>query len=269
MKRPRVLTCAAALLAFTTALPHRAASQSAPAAPPQPAAAKDPGLPSAAEVLERYRTAIGGEEAFRKHTSRTVKGTFEIPAQGIKGELTMYAAAPNLSRVIVTLPGLGELQRGFDGKIGWSIDPAIGPRLLEGRELDEFRHSAEFYDELHEPGQFKSMTVVGKTTFEGQEVYELRLVRQSGFEYTEYFNVESGLMAGARVNASSPMGQTPMTSIIDEYKRFDGLLLATLTRQRMMGLEQVMTVSSVVFDAVDAKKFEQPPAIAALAGQKR
>lgn len=261
------LATAAVLLALACSLPPGASAQApARAAPASRAAAT---LPSADQILQRYRDAIGGEEAIRKHTARSVKGTFEIPAQGIKGDLTLFAAAPNLIRVIVTLPGLGELQRGFDGTLGWSIDPAIGPRLLEGRELDEFRHSADFYDELHEPEKFKSITVVGQTTFEGQQVYELRLVRDSGFEYTEFFSVDTGLIVGGRLNASSQMGQMPMTSAIGEYKAFGGMLLPTVTRQRMMGLEQVMTIASVSFDPVDPKMFELPPAIASLAAQRK
>jgi hypothetical protein len=65
------------------------------------------------------------------------------------------------------------------------------------------------------------------------------------------------------------MGQMPMTSVITEYKPFGGLMVPTVTRQRMMGLEQVMTIASVSFDAVDPKTFELPPAIAALAAQKK
>jgi hypothetical protein len=264
MSPTRPLATAAVLLALAGSLPPGASAQ-APAPASQAAAA----LPSAEQILQRYRDAIGGEEAIRKHTARSVKGTFEIPAQGIKGDLTLFAAAPNLIRVVVTLPGLGELQRGFDGTLGWSIDPAIGPRLLKGRELDEFRHSADFYDELHEPEKFKSITVVGQTTFDGQQVYELKLVRDSGFEYTEYFSVDTGLIVGGKLNASSQMGQMPMTSVIAEYKEFGGMLLPTVTRQRMMGLEQVMTVASVSFDPVDPKMFELPPAIASLAAQKK
>lgn len=252
----------AALLAATALPSAQAPARAAPVAQAAP-------LPSAEEILARYRAAIGGEEAIRKHSFRSVKGTFEIPAQGIKGNLSVVAAAPNSILFVVTLPGLGELQRGYDGKLAWSIDPAIGPRLLEGRELDEFRHSADFYDELHDPAKFKSITVVGRTQFEGQDVYEVKLVRDSGFEYTEFFSVESGLMVGGKLNASSHMGQTPMTSVITEYKPFDGLLLPTVTRQRTMGLEQVITVGSVSFDAVDPKTFELPPVIAALAGQKK
>jgi hypothetical protein len=254
--------------ALLTALAMPVVDAAQPPAPAPAAQAAAP-LPSADEILKKYRTAIGGEEAIRKHTSRSVKGTFEIPAQGMKGDLAVVAAAPNFIRVVVTLPGLGELQRGYDGKLGWSIDPAIGPRLLEGRELDEFRHSADFYDELHEPAKFKAITVVGRTEFEGHDVYELKLVRDSGFEYTEFFSVESGLMVGGKLNASSQMGQMPMTSVITEYKPFGGLMVPTVTRQRMMGLEQVMTVASVSFDAVDPKTFELPPAIAALAAQKK
>ena len=220
-------------------------------------------------MLKKYRVAIGGEEAIKKHTTRSVKGTFEIPAQGMKGDLSIMAAAPDMIRVMVTLPGLGELQRGYDGKLGWSIDPAIGPRLLEGSELAEFKHSADFYDDLHDPKKFKSITVVGKTMFEGQDCYELKLVKDSGFEYTEFFSVATGLIVGGKLNASSQMGSVPVTSAVSDYKAFGGVLVPTITRQRMMGLEQLTTVISVSFDPIDPKAFELPPAIAALAAQKK
>ena len=252
-------------------LPLRAQTP-APAPVPPPAVSAPqvaPALPPAEEVLKKYRAAIGGEEAIRKYTARSVKGTFEIPAQGMKGDLSIMAAAPDLIRVIVTLPGLGELQRGYNGKLGWSIDPAIGPRLLEGSELAEFKHSAEFYEDLHEPAKFKSIKLVGKTLFEGQDCYELRLVRDSGFEYTEYFSVATGLLVGGKLNASSQMGSVPVTSVVADYQAFGGVLMPKVTRQRMMGLEQVTTIVSVTFDPIDPKNFELPPTIAALAAQKK
>jgi hypothetical protein len=265
MTRTRLFLACTGLVAALTAgwtLDVRAQTPAAPAAVATP-------LPNAEEVLKKYRQAIGGEEAIRKHTARSVKGTFEIPAQGMKGDLSIMAAAPDMIRVMVTLPGLGELQRGYDGKLGWSIDPAIGPRLLEGNELAEFKHSADFYDDLHDPRKFKTITVVGKNMFEGQECYELRLVKETGFEYTEFFSVASGLIVGGKLNASSQMGSVPVTSMVSDYKPFGGVLVPTVTRQRMMGLEQLTTVISVSFDPIDPKAFELPPAIAALAAQKK
>jgi len=264
MTRARlVLVCSGLVTALVAGRAVNVRAQ-APAPP-----AVSPALPNADEVLKKYRVALGGEEAIKKHTTRSVKGTFEIPAQGMKGDLSIMAAAPDMIRVMVTLPGLGELQRGYDGKLGWSIDPAIGPRLLEGSELAEFKHSADFYDDLHDPKKFKSITVVGKTVFEGQDCYELKLVKDSGFEYTEFFSVATGLIVGGKLNASSQMGSVPVVSAVSDYKAFGGVLVPTITRQRMMGLEQLTTVISVSFDPIDPKAFELPPAIAALAAQKK
>ena len=267
MTRARVLIVRSGLVAALVA--GSAVALRAQAAPTGSAVPVSPALPSVNDVLKKYRAAIGGDEAIKKHTARSVKGTFEIPAQGMKGDLTVVAAAPDKIRVTVTLPGLGELQRGYDGKLGWSIDPAIGPRLLEGSELAEFKHSADFYDDLHEPAKFKSIAVVARTSFEGQDCYELRLVKDSGFQYTEFFSVATGLIVGGKLNASSQMGSVPVTSVVSDYKAFGGVLVPTVSRQRMMGLEQLMTVISVSFDPIDPKAFELPPAIAALAAQKK
>jgi hypothetical protein len=271
MTRTRIPVALAlfALVSGTVAVSAQTAPPPLQSPPPSAAPPAAPGLPTADAILQRYRDALGGEAAIRKHASRRFKGTFEIPAQGMKGDLTVTAMAPNLMTLVVSLPGLGELRRGFDGKVAWSVDPAIGPRLLEGREADEFKHSADFYDDLHEPAKFKSMTVVGKVPFEGQDSYEVKLVRDSGFEYTEFFSVDTGLIVGGKLKASSQMGEVPVTTVSGEYKEFDGVLVPTVTRQRMMGLEQVVTITSVSFDPVDPSEFALPPAIQALVGQQK
>ena len=94
-------------------------------------------LPAASEILSRYTRAVGGERAIRKYRSRRALGRFELRAQGIAGPLEILAAAPNRIRIRITLAGLGEMLRGYDGAIGWSMDPAIGPRVLSGGELEE------------------------------------------------------------------------------------------------------------------------------------
>ena len=111
--------------------------------------------------------------------------------------------------------------------------------------------------------------MVGRGSFEGQDCYEVRLLRHSGFEYTEYFSVESGLIVGGKLKANSQMGEVPVTTTAGAYKAFDGVLVPTVTKQRTMGLEQVLTVSSVSFEPVDPSEFVLPPAIAALVGQQK
>jgi hypothetical protein len=262
------LAGAAALLAVAVWSPAPVRAQAVPAAPaakPAPAAA----LPTAEEILKRYRTAIGGVSAIKKHTSRVISGVFEIMGQGMKGDLKILAAAPDLMRVTITLSSLGEIDRGYNGHIGWSIDPTVGPRLLEGKELDELKHSADFYDDLHDPKSYASITVVSQGPFEGQDCYEMKLVRTTGFEYTEFFNVKTNLLAGVKMNATNQMGSVPVTTIFGEYKTFGGVMTPTVTRQRMMGLESEMTITNVAFDPVDPKAFDLPAPIAALVKQQQ
>ena len=104
-------------------------------------------------MLQRYRAAIGGDAAMKKHSARTETGSFEISGQGMKGDLKVVAQAPDKMHQWITLPGLGNLEQGYDGSIGWSIDPAVGPRLLEGKELDQLKYAADFYQDLHDPAK--------------------------------------------------------------------------------------------------------------------
>jgi zinc protease len=259
-----------ALLAAVVALsPVRAVGQAAATAPKPAASSATAALPSAEEVLKRYRTAIGGENAIKRHTSRTIAGTFEIMGQNLKGDLKIAAAAPDSLHVTIVLPGVGNIERGYDGHVGWSLDPSVGPRLLEGKELDELKHSADFYDDLHDPKSYASITIVGQNQFEGADCYEMKLVRTSGFEYTEFFDVKTGLMAGMKMNTTSQMGTIPVVQIVGEYKTFGGVMTPTVSRQRMMGLESEMTITSITFDPVDPKSFDLPAPIAVLVKQQK
>ena len=236
-------------------------------APPAPSAAA--ALPDAAAVLKKYRNAIGGESAIKKHTARTVIGHFELPAQGMKGDLKILAAAPDRMKLTITLPGMGNLERGYDGKVGYSLDPAVGPRILDGPELEELKYSADFYDDLRDPSKYASAIVVAQGPFEGEDCYEVKLVRESGFTYHEFFSVKTGLLTGVKMNVTSQMGTVPVTTVHSEYKAFGGVMTPTVTRQKMMGLESVTTIDAMTFEPLDARAFALPAAIAALATQAK
>jgi hypothetical protein len=231
---------------------------------PESSQASAPALPSVDEVFEKYRRAIGGTAAIKKHRSRRIVGRFELTAQAIGGPLEIVSAVPNRLLLRMELGGLGRVERGFDGKTGWSVDPGIGPRLLDGRELDELRHSADFYSELKDVSQFASVAVLERAMFETKDCYVVKLVRSSGVEVTEYYDTSSGLLAGSKMNSTSAMGSIPTTLVVDEYKAFDGVLLPTKARQRAMGVEWVLITTSVEHDKVPPDAFAVPPEIAAL-----
>ena len=176
----------------------------------------------------------------------------------------MLAAAPDRLLLRMDVSGLGRIERGYDGTTGWSIDPGVGPRLLDGRELHELQHSADFYSELKDLSDYESVAVLERTTFEGKDCYAVRLVRKSGIELTEFYDVSTGLLAGSRMDSTSAMGSIPTTSVVDEYREFDGVRLPTRARQRAMGVEWVLTVTTVQHNVVPDEAFAPPAEIRAL-----
>jgi hypothetical protein len=187
-----------------------------------------------------------------------------MPGQGVEGEVDIIAARPDLMRLRITLPGVGEIQSGYDGRIGWSLDPMSGPMLLQGKALEQTKMDADFDASLHTEKQFKLLETVERTMFEGRPAYKIKAVRQSGEEDLEFFDVENGLMLGAMVTRESPMGPVKATHITSEYKEFGGMKIPVKIVQRMMGIEQVITITSVQFNTVDKAAFVPPPQIQAL-----
>jgi outer membrane lipoprotein-sorting protein len=227
-------------------------------------AASQESLPPARDIVERFVEATGGREALAKHNSRRALGQISMPSQGVEGTVELLAARPNLMRLRMTLPGVGEIQTGYDGRIGWSLNPLTGPMLLEGKSLEQTKLDADFDATLHPETRFTTLETVERTTFEGRPAYKIRAVRTSGDEDFEYFDVENGLMLGAMVTRETPMGSVKATHITTDYKEFGGTRIATKIIQRLMGTEQIITLASVEFDTVAKSAFELPPQIQAL-----
>lgn len=221
-------------------------------------------LPPAADVLARHVKAVGGKEALLKHKSSTMKGKIEIAGQGVGGDITAYGAAPNKVLIRFQLGGLGEIQQGYDGKVGWSINPLTGPKLLEGKELEDLRDGADYYNEAAGVEAFKSAQTVERTKFEGKECYKVKLVRKSGRELTRYYDVKTGLLAGSVSTQESQMGAIEVTTAVSDYKEFGGILAATKSVQSIAAGKFTITVTSIEYDSVDDKVFALPPQIKGL-----
>ena len=249
---------AAASLSPSTPLLAQAAGTRAPAAT-QPAA-----LPEARAIIDRHIQAVGGRKAILAHSSTRATGTYGVPAQGISGSFELLAAKPNKMLLRVTLGGIGEVVDAFDGTNGWTISPMTGPALVQGKELQEKLFDADFYGELHDPARYDSIKTVEKATFDGRPCYKISLVRKGGGEDFEFYDVATGLKAGATGTRDTPMGTITATETRGDYKKFGDLLQPVTIRQSAMGIEQVLTFATYEYDAVSPASFVAPPDIKAL-----
>lgn len=223
-------------------------------------------LPAAREVIDRHIEAIGGRAAIEGHSSSHARGAIEVVGQGLMGTMEIYAAAPDSTLVIVDFPAVGvESRTGYNGEVGWSIDPMTGERLLQGGELQQLIDEADFYGDLHAPEKFSSMETVGQVEFGGRQAYKLELVHTSGRNVTEYFDVETGHMIGVEGPQESLMGTMNAVTTLSEYQSFGDLMIPTSMLQDLGGLQTIrVTIEAVELDSVDPAVFALPPAIEAL-----
>jgi hypothetical protein len=271
MRRVLAVATLAAAVSAGPALSAQAPTPSKPAPPatgatkPVPAETSAAPLPSARSIIDRHIEAIGGRKAILSHTSSHATGTMTVAGSGITGALEIYSAKPDKSLVRINLGGIGEVVEGFDGVHAWSISPVTGPALTRGKELEEKKFDANFYSDLHE-GRYASMKTLEKTTFDGRPCYKVSLVMKNGSEDIDFYDVQTGLKAGAIVTREAQMGMGPMavTQVVLDYKKFGGLLVPTTLKQTAMGVEQVLKLTAVEFDNVPASTFDPPAQIKAL-----
>jgi hypothetical protein len=208
--------------------------------------------------------AIGGRDAVLRHSSLRAVGTFSMPGQGIAGTVERFAARPDRFREKVSMSGVGEMQLGFDGSVGWMVTPMTGPMVLTGKQLEQLRRDAEFDAALHDPAGYTALETGERVEFEGRPAYKVRALRTNGDEDFEFFDADNGLLIGSIVTRESPLGTMKATNVMSDYRAFSGLQLPTRQVQRVLGTEQVVTITSVEFGGVDPAAFAPPAAILAL-----
>lgn len=222
-------------------------------------------LPTARAVIDRHIEVAGGKDAFLKHESILIKGKTEVAGKELGGSMSLATKKPNKMALTVDMMGIS-IKTGFDGKIGWQLNPLTGPSVMEGGELRDVSRQSDFFAILKDDKGFKSMENLGKAEFEGEECYKIKLVYADGSEVTEYYSIKTGLQKGFVGSQESQLGTITATSVNEEHKKFGALTLPSRVTQKMAGagLSQTMVVQSVEFDNVPDSMFEPPAEIKAL-----
>lgn len=226
-----------------------------PAANAKPAAA----LPTVDEVLDKYVKAVGGKDAIMKHTSRSMKGTFDIEAMSVSGPIEILSKAPNKNTSTVAFPGMGNFVQVFDGEKAWSSNPMEGLRELSGNELSAMKRRSDFYSELNLKNQYKSLVVKGTEKVGSAEAYVIEAATGEGTPDKLYFDVASGLLLRQDAENDSPQGKLATETYMEDYKVVDGVKLPHLMRIVNPMFTATMKISEVKNGvAIEDAKFGKP-----------
>lgn len=220
-------------------------------------------LPDARAVLNRYAETVGGR-ALEAAPGVVMRGRVDLPSAGLSGSVESYMDNKGRSMQLIVLEGIGEMKQGTDTSFAWSLDPALGARILTDQEYADRRESESLAGMLRRASMVTEARTLARTTIDGQACVQLQLKWKSGRESTECFSEETGLLVSVSSVQRSQMGDVPYTSSIAEYMTVGNVKLPKRVVQRLAAQEFTITFSEIKLEAIDPAKLELPSEIRAL-----
>ena len=216
------------------------------------------GGPSADQLFEKYLTAVGGEAAVEKVTSRVMKGTITFGDRNIA--IDIYAKDPD-KRVSFTHTPEGDSITAFDGHEGWLGVPKRPVREMHGPDIEAAAMDADLHFPAHLKVMFSEVKVRGKETLGDRDAYVVIGEREGKPPLRLYFDEQSGLLVRLVRLGETPLGQLPTQIDYADYREVSGVKIPfrwTLARPGGRFTIQVSEVKQNV--PVDDAKFAKPPA---------
>lgn len=223
----------------------------------------------AADILDRYVAVTGGKKAYKSIKNRVVRGTLELVAQGIKGDVTIYAARPNLLYSLIEAEALGKIERGTDGQVVWESSMMTGPVIKEGQEKLDMLRDATFDRQVAWRETFKGASTVGVETVDGKTCDKIEMTPEAGHPQYWYYERESGLLVRLDAKIETQMGAIDMESYMKDYQATDNILMPRELRINVLGQERRLTTTSVEHNVdLPADRFTLPEGVRALVKQQ-
>jgi len=200
--------------------------------------------PAADSILDRYVAALGGADAIRRITSRSMKGSISVG--GHEAPIELLAKAPN-KRISITRMGGGESVTAFDGTAGWLGGGGRPPREMTAAESWAAGLDAEFYLPLRWKEIFPSVRGGRPETIGGAECQMLIASGPGHPPVRLYFDVMTGLLVRTVRYAETPVGRLPTQVDYADYREADGVKIPfrwTLSRPNGRFTIQIADVKS-------------------------
>jgi outer membrane lipoprotein-sorting protein len=217
---------------------------------------------TADEIVEKYLTAIGGADNWKKLESMQQIGT--AAAQGMNIPFTMSAMRPNLSKVELEIQGMKMVQECYDGAVGWSFNPFGGGNTATKMTDEEAQEAAKnsFEDDFIDyKTKGHTIELQGTEEIEGSKCFKISMKRKVGDEKIYYFDTETYVPVMFRFfSATGPMKGMAIETYMSDYKELNGLMVPYSTEVKIQGQSAaVMKAEKIELNAkLDKKIFEFP-----------
>jgi hypothetical protein len=214
-------------------------------------------LPTAAQILTKYFSAIGGTDAVAKLKTTVMKGKIERSENRVSEiEVTLKDADKYL--VTQTTPQ-GAVMLGINGETGW-FKRSTGSRQLSGRTLEGSRRAVVlYYAPIKVLEQPEKMKVLGTEKIGDREAYVVTLVVDPDTTKKFFFDTQTGLLLRHLTNTRTMLGPLPEQVDYEDYRDVDGIKLPFTVRTsdtatyatstyRYTEIKHNVTVSDAIFN---------------------
>jgi hypothetical protein len=183
---------------------------------------QEPKLPSVDAILNKYIQALGGEDAIRKVTSRSITATRNlltgpggvVPLPAVSEE---YRKAPNRS-VIVSRGSTITVAEGFDGTTMWAQNAAGAAADALPIDTARAKRDLDLQASLNLKKTYARMEVTGISRVGTRDAYLVVGYPQDDLPEKLYFDISSGLLVRKITALSSVMGEVPFETDYDDYR---------------------------------------------------
>lgn len=220
---------------------------------------------TADDILNQYYENTGGVEKWKGMEDMISSGKAPSP----QGEFpfTVYAKAPNMVKVSVSIQGKELIPQAYDGEVAWGLNPFAGgttaQRLPE--DITELMDvEAEFepiYIDYKEKGH--SIAYEGKEMVEGTETFKLKVVKNATndkMDITEYHFFDTENYVPIMIKSTASIGPTKgveSETIMSDYQETEyGVIMPYYIETRNGGevsqkiVIETITINSGIEDEV-------------------
>jgi outer membrane lipoprotein-sorting protein len=221
-----------------------------------------PGVPSAAQILDKYIQALGGAQRLSSQTNFVARGTYQGYDDPEKRPAEIYAKAPDERAVIVHTPN-GDSTTTYDGHSGWiaapDTDQPMPVMALTGGDLQGAKIDASLNFPAGLKQDFTKWLVGPDTTINDRDVQVVQGSNPGESPVKFYFDQQSGLLVRVVRYTNLPVGLNPTQIDLADYRDVSGIKVPfrwTVTWTDGRSVTELDQVQPNV--AIDAGKFGKP-----------
>lgn len=241
------ITLIALIVSFTTTIP----------------ALDKPASPELATLLKKIEKASDPENKAGKITNQIFTFEIEMPMAKIKFTSTTMFKAPNMQKIVTSVPNIMTETQVFDGTNGWKTNTRMGFQKITGAALQSLKFSTISGNKMLLEDKYARIEIAKeKTEVNGMQCLKLTCYPPAEYNlkpHILYVDINKYFMRKLTMTAITPMGEISSIIIINEYKKINGIYFPNKMQVEQIGMTLHMKLLSLKINQnIPDSEFEQP-----------